>query len=58
MNILKINQNQLKNQIGEIVPLWYQGKDCITAYLDGGIPIKIKTSLSQEEFDSIVGGLM
>lgn len=56
MNIMKINQSQLKSKLGEIVPLWYRGKDCVIAYIDGNIPIKIRTTLSQEEFDNLING--
>lgn len=56
MNILEISKNKLINKIGRVVPYWYCGDDCVMAYINGVIPIKIKTDLSQEEFNNLING--
>lgn len=53
--MMQVKREQLKEKIGEIVPLDYKGTDFIIAYLGGVAPIKIKTNLTQGEFDRLCG---
>jgi hypothetical protein len=53
--IMQVKREQLKEKLGEIVSLDYKGKDFVIAYLGGVAPVKIKTNLTQEEFDRLCG---
>lgn len=57
-NILEIKQQQLGNKIGQIVPWDYKakpGEKCsvFTVYINGEIPVRIKSELNYEQFCKI-----
>jgi hypothetical protein len=53
--VMQVKREWLKQKLGEIVPLNYKGKDFVIAYLGGVALIKIKTHLTQAEFDRLCG---
>jgi hypothetical protein len=50
---MQVKKEQLKKKLGEIVSLDYKGKDFVIAYIAGVAPIKIKTNMTQAEFDKL-----
>lgn len=57
-DILKINQEQLGKRLGEIVPFDYvpkkgENEHVFVCYIFGDIPVKIKSTLTHEEFKKI-----
>lgn len=56
INIQTINKSQLKGKIGEIVPINYRpqlGENVFTVFLDGQVPVKIRSKLTKSEFDKL-----
>lgn len=55
-NVFKIRQDDLGDRLGEIVPFDYiakPGENVFTAYIFDDIPIRIRSSLTYEEFCKI-----
>lgn len=55
-NILKIKTDQLQEKLGEIVPFNYvpkKNENVFVAYIFGDIPVKVKSTLTYEEFRKI-----
>ncbi len=55
-NILKVKREQLQDKLGEIVPFDYvpkNGEYAFIVYVEGRIPIKVRSKLSYEEFCKI-----
>ncbi|OBR90701.1 hypothetical protein CLRAG_33490 [Clostridium ragsdalei P11] len=55
-NIFEVKKEQLQDKLGEIVPFDYvpqQGEDkqhVFTAYIEGTIPVRVRSKLTYEEF--------
>lgn len=54
-NVIKINRNQLGQKIGEIVDWNYVssgiGENVFVVYMDGEMPVKIRSRITKLEFD-------
>lgn len=58
MNVLQVKSEELKEQIAEVVAWDYVAKEeenVFVAYIFEDIPVKVRSSLTKEEFSRLCG---